>query len=49
MKCKICKSEIKGYGHNAEPLVKGQCCDKCNTLVLRKRVIIATKVWGEEK
>lgn len=30
MKCCICKKEIKGYGHNAEPLKSGLCCSKCN-------------------
>ena len=28
--CCICKKLIKGYGHNANPVVNGRCCDKCN-------------------
>ena len=40
MKCKICKDEIlpdpDGWagGHNAEPVVKGKCCGKCNNLIV---------------
>ncbi len=30
MKCSICKEKIKGYGHNAQPINNGKCCDKCN-------------------
>jgi len=30
-KCIICDSEIKGFGHNAEPVKKGTCCEICNT------------------
>ncbi|MCL2555445.1 MAG: hypothetical protein FWE03_00300 [Firmicutes bacterium] len=29
--CTICKTQIKGYGHNASPIAKnGTACDKCN-------------------
>ena len=28
--CKICKNKYKGYGHNAEPIIKGKCCNACN-------------------
>ena len=34
MKCVICGQEIKGHGHNAEPIAKGKCCDICNTYVV---------------
>lgn len=30
MKCVLCKNKILGYGNNAQPLKKGQCCDMCN-------------------
>jgi|LSQX01.1.fsa_nt_gb hypothetical protein len=30
-KCAICKKEITGYAHNAEPVKKGECCLNCNT------------------
>lgn len=29
--CVICNVEYKGYGNNAEPIKKGDCCDHCNT------------------
>ena len=29
MECSICKEQITGYGHNAEPINNGKCCDKC--------------------
>jgi len=29
-KCTICKKEVKGFGHNAEPVKKGTCCGLCN-------------------
>lgn len=29
--CVLCKKSIRGaYGHNAEPLAKGRCCEECN-------------------
>ena len=39
-KCSICKGEIKGYGHNAEPVNSGRCCDNCNlTVVIPRRIM----------
>ena len=35
--CVLCGKEIIGYGHNASPLADGQCCDECNTLVIKAR------------
>ena len=32
--CVICDKEYEGYGNNAEPVAKGQCCDECNTKVV---------------
>lgn len=28
--CCICHKEFTEYGNNAEPVMKGTCCDKCN-------------------
>jgi hypothetical protein len=28
--CSICGLPIVGYGHNAEPINKSRCCDRCN-------------------
>lgn len=30
MQCSICKFTIAGYGHNADPVAEGKCCDICN-------------------
>ena len=29
--CTICGRVITGYGHNAEPVARGMCCDECNS------------------
>jgi hypothetical protein len=43
-KCKLCNKASKGYGHNGQPLVNGQVCDKCNTPVIMSRIgIMRTK------
>ena len=32
MDCSICKDKIRDkFGHNAEPINNGRCCDMCNT------------------
>ena len=36
-KCRICGKDYRGYGHNAEPVMKGFCCDKCQYIVTRER------------
>lgn len=36
--CSICKKKFEGYGNNAEPVAKGVCCDKCNLMVVLKRI-----------
>ena len=30
MKCCFCKKDAGQYGNNAEPVMKGRCCNKCN-------------------
>jgi hypothetical protein len=44
VKCIICKKEYQGYGNNAEPIAKGQCCNECNELVIIAR--LRQSVWG---
>ena len=29
-KCGICEEMYIGYGNNADPVIGGKCCDKCN-------------------
>lgn len=29
-KCSICGIRYGGYGHNAQPVNNGRCCDMCN-------------------
>ena len=40
MKCVICDNEIyTEFGHNAEPVKDGRCCDMCNqTVVIPRRI-----------
>ena len=38
MKCSICNEKIEGFGHNAQPINDGMCCDDCNNLVLVERI-----------
>ena len=39
MKCSICGNTINDkYGHNAQPINDGRCCDGCNTLVIIERI-----------
>lgn len=39
--CAICAKPYKGFGHNAQPLKNGRCCDACNARVLVARLTIA--------
>ena len=36
--CCICGEQIYGYGNSAEPVKSGRCCDKCNIIVVKRRV-----------
>ena len=39
MNCSICKENMVGkFGHNAQPINDGKCCDDCNTLVIIERI-----------
>ena len=39
-KCVICNSKFYGFGHNAEPVKKGRCCDLCNDIkVIPARIL----------
>ena len=40
MKCSICDNQIHTeYGHNAQPINNGTCCDMCNqTQVIPERI-----------
>jgi hypothetical protein len=31
-RCVICRHEFIGFGHNAEPVKHGRCCNVCNDL-----------------
>lgn len=45
MKCCICGKMFEGFGHNAEPVKNGRCCDHCNyNVVLPTRIAKSGKV-----
>lgn len=31
-RCSICGEAYEGFGHNAEPVSAGRCCETCNVL-----------------
>lgn len=35
--CCLCEGELDEYGHNAEPIADGRCCDLCNEQVIAFR------------
>ena len=37
--CSICGEVIDGYGHCAQPVNSGICCDKCNNEVVMPRIV----------
>jgi hypothetical protein len=37
--CCICRKNCRGYGNNAEPVREGQCCGRCNVIVIRARIL----------
>ena len=49
MNCSICKNKINGkYGHNAQPINNGTCCDMCNqTKVIPFRIKQMLEAEGE--
>jgi len=50
MKCVICKKELIGNEHNAEPVKVGTCCDACNIIkVLPERMKQMREQQGEKK
>ncbi len=48
MECTICKKEIIGYSHNAEPVTKGKCCERCNhNVVIPTRIKCVVEIYKE--
>lgn len=44
MICSLCGNEIIGKKHSANPIKRGQCCEKCNTkVILPLRVYLSMK------
>lgn len=39
-KCVICENTYSGYGNNARPVARGQCCDDCNGVVIKRRIML---------
>lgn len=38
--CVLCGEASGGYGHNAAPLMGGECCDACNVRVVMYRLMV---------
>lgn len=49
VKCPLCHHEIKGYGHNGEPIVSGKVCDDCSAEVIKSRLKLSKEVPNELK
>ena len=54
MKCSICKGQIEkkahwNEGHNAEPVNKGRCCDKCNDEIVTPQRIADVQLIRERE
>jgi len=41
--CCICYARYIGYGHNAQPVREGRCCDECNSKVVFPMRVIRAK------
>ena len=49
VKCCLCGKEITGYGHNAQPVKCGVCCDSCNeNIVIPNRVLQMISFEGSD-
>jgi hypothetical protein len=45
MNCCICEKDAGKYGNNAQPIIEGRCCDKCNErLVVPLRIKISIMI-----
>lgn len=40
--CSICGGRYWGHGNNAQPITQGRCCDRCDALVVFRRINDAT-------
>jgi len=49
--CSLCGRGYHGYGHNAQPLSNGRCCDPCNVDVVASRLEAFRNAYagGEEE
>lgn len=50
IRCVLCSIGILGYGHNAQPLAPGRCCDNCNfrRVIPFRRELAMSRRGGEE-
>lgn len=47
--CVICGKKFRGFGNNAEPVKRGECCDDCNfNKVLPKRLGLVQNGYTED-
>ena len=48
MNCSICKDKINGkYGHNAQPINNGRCCDTCNLIYVIPQRIKEMEIYND--
>jgi hypothetical protein len=48
--CSICGHPYEGFGHNAQPVNDGRCCDTCNThIVIARRLYDIYRNLGERR
>ena len=51
-RCTICGRTYYGYGHVAEPVAPGRCCDECNAqhvVPRRIRLVVDTRAEQRER
>ena len=50
MKCSICKEDMfNQFGHNAQPINDGICCDTCNLSHVIVRRLFDMRMYSNEK
>jgi len=43
----MCHDAFSGWGHNADPITKGRCCDDCNIKVIKARILVLKELHAK--